>query len=146
MDMPLDSERRRAAARDLTPDPVFAPGPPLPRWMHALGAAAVLLSLAALSVLALLFTAILQGNVAQPAALSLGGIALVCGVAAGVASVRKRAHTPKCGVLPRRFTKNHKFSFIDKTRPGYKSNRAIRDFSLAIHCKLPYYVSEYDYI
>ncbi|HXQ51240.1 MAG TPA: PAS domain-containing protein [Stellaceae bacterium] len=57
----------------------------LPGWMQALSAASVLLSLAALSISALLFTAIIEVGPGQPTALSLAGLAVLCGVAAAVA-------------------------------------------------------------
>ncbi len=86
--MPYDSERplthsRVEGAAAKPTQPVAAP----PRWMHALSAAAVLLSLAALSLVALLFTESLEGDLAQPAAVTLAGLALLCGVAAAVARV-----------------------------------------------------------
>jgi two-component system cell cycle sensor histidine kinase/response regulator CckA len=86
MDMPYDSGRTLTPSRvDAAASKPVEAVAPTPRWMHALSAVAVLLSLAALSLVGLLFTAILAGNLAQPAALTLAGLAFVCGVAAAVA-------------------------------------------------------------
>jgi two-component system, cell cycle sensor histidine kinase and response regulator CckA len=83
MDMPYGSDRESAPAESAGPRE--RPALKLPRWMQALSAASVLLSLAALSISALLFTAILEVGAAQPTALSLAGLAVLCGVAAAVA-------------------------------------------------------------
>jgi two-component system cell cycle sensor histidine kinase/response regulator CckA len=72
---------------------------PLPRWMHALSAAAILFSLAALSLVALLFTAMLEGGLAQPLAISLAGLALLCGVAAAVARLVHAGFTGQLELL-----------------------------------------------
>jgi two-component system, cell cycle sensor histidine kinase and response regulator CckA len=57
---------------------------PLPRFMHALTAAAILFTLAAASLVALLLTMMVDGAVAQSLAMSLTGLALLCGAAAAV--------------------------------------------------------------
>jgi two-component system cell cycle sensor histidine kinase/response regulator CckA len=99
MDMPYESARSLTSLRLERDAPNAAPPAPLPRWMHALSVAAILLSLAALSLVALLFTAMLEGDVAQPAALMLAGLALLCGVAAAVARLVHASFTDRLVLL-----------------------------------------------
>jgi two-component system, cell cycle sensor histidine kinase and response regulator CckA len=95
-----DSGRALTSSRVAEPESRPAPDrSPAPRWMHALSAAAILLSLAALSLVALHVTTILSGRAAQPAALSLAGLALLCGVAAAVARFVHASFTDRLVLL-----------------------------------------------
>ncbi len=69
---------------------------PVPAWVRGLSAAALFLALAALTLGTLLFTEMLQGEAARPAALVLAGLALVVGSAAVVARL---VHTTFVGRL-----------------------------------------------
>ena len=68
----------------------------LPGWVQGLSAAALFLGLAALTLGTLLFTEMLEGEAAEPAALLLAGLALACGSAAVVA---RFVHTSFVGRL-----------------------------------------------
>ena len=63
-------------------EPGDAAAPVLPRWMYRLSAVAILLALAAACFVLLLFSEYVEGRIAEPAALALAVLALVCGVAA----------------------------------------------------------------
>src|ERR1700686_1286591 len=73
--------------------------PVLPRWMYRLSAVAILLALAALSFGLLLFSEIVEGRIAEPAALSLAVLALVCGVAAVAARAVHASFTGRLELL-----------------------------------------------
>ncbi len=76
--------------------PAARPAATLPAWVQGLSAAALFLALAALTLGTLLFTAMLQGDMARPAALLLAGVALAVGSAALVARL---VHTTFVGRL-----------------------------------------------
>jgi two-component system cell cycle sensor histidine kinase/response regulator CckA len=85
MDMPFEGKRDLADSSITGPVPSARAAAAFPGWMHGLSAAALFLALAALTLGTLLFTEMLEGDVARPAALALAGLALLCGSAAVVA-------------------------------------------------------------
>jgi two-component system, cell cycle sensor histidine kinase and response regulator CckA len=73
-----------AAVPDWFPTGARVPGR-LPLWVHALSAAAIVFAVPALLLSVILLTEVQQGRAAEPVALTLAGMALLCGVAAMVA-------------------------------------------------------------